>query len=360
MSQPYLSWLRQFVGHQKIISTGAAAIIRDERGRVLLQQRSDIGLWGIPGGGQELGERIDDTVRREVREEVGLKVEPIHIIDLYTSPRVEITFPNGDQIQPYVVRFECEIVGGTLQKDDDEVLEVGWFAFDQLPPLTPLARQALEDAARFRGETFFDRDDRVIASHPERSVAESKEAKQSPPCDLEIVSAHPERSEAESKDARLAMKNYVAWLRQYVGHAKIILPGAAGLVRDAQGRALLQRRRDNGLWGFPGGLIELGESASDTIRREFREEVGLQIEPRRLIGVYTSPEFDRSYPNGDQAQLFAAFFECEIISGELKMQAEEVLELGWFDLDDDLPPMIPCCAAKARDARVFTGKAFWR
>ncbi|MBM3128831.1 MAG: NUDIX domain-containing protein [Chloroflexi bacterium] len=342
MAQSYLSWLRQFVGHQKIISTGAAAIIRDARGRFLLQKRSDVGLWGIPGGGQELGERIDDTLRREVREEVGLDVEPRRIINLYTSPRVEITFPNGDQIQPYVVRFECDIVGGALKKDGDEVLAIGWFAFDQLPPMTPLARQAVEDAARFRGEAFFD-DDLVIAS--------CGAAKQSPTRDVEIASA---------QTPRLAMTNYVRWLRQYVGHAKIILPGAAGIVRDAQGRALLQRRRDNGLWGFPGGLIELGESAADTIRREFRAEVGLQIEPRRLIGVYTSPEFDRGYPNGDQSQLFASFFECEVIGGELKMQAEEVLELGWFDLNADLPPMIPCCAAKARDARIFTGAAFWR
>ncbi|MCI0474861.1 MAG: NUDIX domain-containing protein, partial [Anaerolineales bacterium] len=215
MAPSYLGWLRQFVGHQKIISTGAAAIIRDARGRFLLQKRSDVGLWGIPGGGQELGERIDDTVRREVREEVGLEVEPTHIINLYTSPRVEIIFPNGDQIQPYVVRFECEIVGGTLQKDDDEVLAIGWFAFEQLPPMTPLARQAVEDAARFRGEAFFDRE----VNHADASF------------------------------------NYYKWLRQYVGHAKIILPGAAGMVRDAQGRALLQRRRDNGLWCFPGGLV---------------------------------------------------------------------------------------------------------
>ena len=315
----YMAWLRQRVGHQKIILPGASAVIRDAQGRVLLQKRSDVGLWGIPGGGQELGERIDETVRREVREEVGLEVEPKHIVALNTSPRLDVTFPNGDQVQPYVVRFECEIVGGTLKKDGVEVLDIGWFDFDHLPPVTPLTRQVREDAARFRGEAFFDRD----VSHADVSL------------------------------------NYYTWLRQYVGHAKIILPGAAGMIRDAQGRVLLQRRRDNGLWGFPGGLIELGESASDAIRREFREEVGLQIEPKRLVGVYTSPEFDRSYPNGDQSQLFASFFECEVIGGELRMQEEEVLELGWFDLSD-LPPMIACCAAKARDARIFKGEAFWR
>jgi 8-oxo-dGTP pyrophosphatase MutT (NUDIX family) len=320
MSQSYIDWLRQFVGHQKLLAPGAAAIIRDERGRVLLQKRSDVGLWGIPGGGQELGERIDETVRREVREEVGLDVEPKRIIALCTSPRFDVTFPNGDQLQPYVVCFECEIVGGALKKDDGEVLDIGWFDFDHLPPMTPLSHQPLKDAARFRGEAFFDLD----VNHADTSF------------------------------------NYYKWLRQHIGHAKIILPGAAGMVRDAQGRVLLQRRRDNGLWGFPGGLMELGESASDAIRREFREETGLLIKPRRLVGVYTSPEFDRCYPNGDQSQLFASFFECELIGGELKMQEEEVLELGWFDLNGELPPMIPCCAAKARDARIFAGAAFWR
>ena len=285
-----------------------------------MHKRRDFGVWGLPGGGQELGERIDDTVRRETREEVGLEIEPKCIIGIHTSPRLDITFPNGDQTQPYVVSFECEIVGGAPKIEESEVLAMDWFDFDNLLPVTPVTHQALRDAQNFRGEAFFDRD----SNHADTSF------------------------------------DYYKWLRQYVGHAKIILPGAAGMVRDAHGRVLLQRRRDNGLWGFPGGLIELGESATDAIRREFREEVGLQIEPRRLVGVYTSPDFERSYPNGDQSQLFASFFECEVIGGELQMQEEEVLELGWFDLDGDLPPMIPCCAAKAHDARIFNGEAFCR
>ena len=349
MATSYLGWLREHIGHQKIISTGAVAVIRDERGRVLLQKRRDFGVWGLPGGLQELGERVDETVRRETSEEVGLEVEPKRIIGIYTSPRLDRSFPNGDQVQPYLVSFECEIVGGALKMEEAEVLAIDWFDFDRLPPMTPVTQQALRDAQNFRGEAFFEIVDSVIASG----------AKQSPTRDSETLAPHASAGVASSQKTLLAMTNYVAWLRQYVGHAKIILPGAAGMVRDAQGRVLLQRRRDNGLWGFPGGLIELGESATDAVRREFREEVGLQIEPKRLVGVYTSLDFDRSYPNGDQSQLFASFFECETIGGELQMQEEEVLELGWFDLDN-LPPMIACCAAKARDARIFNGEAFWR
>ncbi len=153
--------------------------------------------------------------------------------------------------------------------------------------------------------------------------------------------------------------NYVAWLRQHVGHQKVILTGAAALIRDEQGRVLLQKRRDNSQWGFPGGLQELGETIAQTAQRETREEVGLEVEPKRLIGIYTSPSLDKQYANGDETQVFITFFECEVRGGELQMQESEVLEIGWFDLDH-LPPMQPCCALKAQDAKAFKGEAFFR
>ncbi len=157
------------------------------------------------------------------------------------------------------------------------------------------------------------------------------------------------------------LPKYVQWLRQFIGHDKIFINGTAALIRNDQGRVLLQRRSDNGLWGFPGGAQELGESAMDAIQREVCEEVGLNVVPKRLIGIYTSPLFDKVYPNGDQVQMSISFFECEVLGGELKMQEDEVLELRWFDLDE-LPPMQPCCAVKAQDARYFAerGEAFFR
>ncbi len=55
MLPKYVQWLRQFIGHDKIFLNGTAALIRNDQGRVLLQRRSDNGLWGFPGGAQELG-----------------------------------------------------------------------------------------------------------------------------------------------------------------------------------------------------------------------------------------------------------------------------------------------------------------
>jgi len=77
----YHARLRECVGHALLLGPSAAACIRDTEGHSLLLQRSDgNNLWGFPGGAMEPGERIADTVVREVREETGLEVEPTMLI----------------------------------------------------------------------------------------------------------------------------------------------------------------------------------------------------------------------------------------------------------------------------------------
>ena len=154
---------------------------------------------------------------------------------------------------------------------------------------------------------------------------------------------------------------YLARLRECVGHDLLLVPAAAGCIRDGQGRILLLRRSDgDNLWGLPGGGMELGERAADAVVREVREETGLEVEPVALIGVYSNPEHIITYPNGDQVQPVIIFFECRVVGGELRPDMEEILEGCYFGPDDELPPLLPCCAAKARDAFVFQGQSFFR
>ncbi len=154
MPTSYVAWLRGYVGHEKLISPGAGGLIRDAEGRILLQKRRDVSLWGFPGGGQELGESILDTVRREVREEVGLTVEPVRLFGLYTNPALTATYPNGDQVQPLLCLFECKVVGGTPAIDGEESIDLGWFDLDHLPELTPLSAMVMKDIRVFNGEPF--------------------------------------------------------------------------------------------------------------------------------------------------------------------------------------------------------------
>jgi 8-oxo-dGTP diphosphatase len=60
----------------------------------------------------------------------------------------------------------------------------------------------------------------------------------------------------------------------------------AAVVVDDEGRVLVAKRRDNGKWQLPGGVLELDESIHQGVRREVLEETGVLVEPERLTGVY--------------------------------------------------------------------------
>lgn len=159
----------------------------------------------------------------------------------------------------------------------------------------------------------------------------------------------------------MGMSAYMARLRDGVGHSLLLVPAAVACVRDEEGRILLLRRSDGeDLWGFPGGAMEPDERVADAVVREVREEIGLEVEPVELIGVYSAPEFAFAYPNGDRVQPVTLFFECRVIGGDLRLDQEEVLGARYFGPDDVLPPMRPCCVAKARDAFAYRGRAFFR
>src|SRR6185436_11811839 len=98
-----------------VIRPGVSAVIL-RPGGVLLQRRSDNGLWGLPGGGVEPGESVREAVAREVREETGLEVEPLRVIGVYSAPEHHqiITYPDGNVIHYVSTCFECAITGGTL------------------------------------------------------------------------------------------------------------------------------------------------------------------------------------------------------------------------------------------------------
>ena len=67
-----------------------------------------------------------------------------------------------------------------------------------------------------------------------------------------------------------------------------IRPAVSAIIFDRRGRLLLQQRSDGGQWGLPGGSVEIGESVREAVAREVREETGLTVAARRLVGL-TSP-----------------------------------------------------------------------
>ena len=95
------------------------------------------------------------------------------------------------------------------------------------------------------------------------------------------------------------MPEYVQRLRALVGGEELLqLPSVAVALRDADGRVLLARHSEGGVWLLPGGGIEPGETPADAAVREMFEETGLLVRLTGLIGVFGGPEFIVHYRNG--------------------------------------------------------------
>ena len=127
---------------------------------------------------------------------------------------------------------------------------------------------------------------------------------------------------------------YIEDLRALVGTRPLILAAAGVFVLDDQNRVLLQRRVDYGLWGGPGGIMELGESLEETARRELLEETGLEVGALRFLSITSGEQDHYIYPNGDECYFVTAAFVTREFSGVLKIDGEESLEVGYFALDD--------------------------
>ncbi len=133
---------------------------------------------------------------------------------------------------------------------------------------------------------------------------------------------------------------YIEEVRELVGHRRMIFCGSSVIVRNEKGELLLQQRAEpEGRWCFPGGLMELGESAEETARREVSEETALSLGKLELIGVYSGPEQLCRAPNGDEWYVVNIAFAASDYSGEARINDGESSALRWFapaDIPDRL------------------------
>ena len=112
-------------------------------------------------------------------------------------------------------------------------------------------------------------------------------------------------------------------------------PTACAVVTDDDGRVLLARRAGkvfHGYWDLPGGFLEEGEHPLDALRRELREETGLEVEPKSFIGIW----MDRYGDVEDAHATLNLYWTARVVAGEAKA-ADDVSELCWFE-PDSLPP----------------------
>lgn len=105
-------------------------------------------------------------------------------------------------------------------------------------------------------------------------------------------------------------------------------PTSSAFVLDDDGRIMLARRAyepDAGKWDVPGGFLEEGEDPVDGLRRELREEAGIEIDVGDFVGVFTD-----TY--GEVSHVLNLVWEARIAEGE-PTPDDDVSELRWFPID---------------------------
>lgn len=115
------------------IGVGVGAVIFDSDGRVFLakrgrEARNESGKWEFPGGGVEYGETLEQAIAREVREEYGIEIDVLNLLDV-----VNHLIPEERQhwVSP---TFLCRIASGTpFIREPHKCDDIGWFAIDEIP-----------------------------------------------------------------------------------------------------------------------------------------------------------------------------------------------------------------------------------
>lgn len=125
---------------------------------------------------------------------------------------------------------------------------------------------------------------------------------------------------------------YIHRLRQKWGKERALIPATALVILDAKEQVCMHLREDTNSWGLPGGLMDIGETAVESIVREAREETGLIVRNPQLYGVFSGPKFHTQYPSGDQTAPVILGFYTSDFSGSLQTGGES-LEVQWFPLD---------------------------
>ena len=110
------------------------AAVRNKNDELLMIERTDNGLWALPGGAQDLGESVVEAARREVREETGIDVEVTGLSGIYSDPRHVIAYDDGEVRQEFSLCFHAKPVGGNL-RPSSESREARWVSPDTLPGL---------------------------------------------------------------------------------------------------------------------------------------------------------------------------------------------------------------------------------
>ncbi|THF83934.1 NUDIX domain-containing protein [Deinococcus sp. KSM4-11] len=141
----YVRTLRARIGHAPVNWAGVCALVVNADGEVLLQRRTDTAGWGTPGGIAELGEALEDTLRRELLEATGIVPREPLLFTVISGPDTFVRLPNGDEYYQITSVYVIRAWNGLPRADGAEDTALRFYSLNALPAgLGPVDRQALE------------------------------------------------------------------------------------------------------------------------------------------------------------------------------------------------------------------------
>jgi len=151
----YVENMRKRIGHDTLLIVGAGVFIHKD-GKLLLQRRRDNNCWSDHGGCVEIGEKVEDTAKRELFEETGLIANKLELLGVFSGENMMYTYPNGDKVYIIGISFLCEDFSGEPKTETNETVDLQWFDIDRLPenispPVVEPLRRCVEVLKSRRG-----------------------------------------------------------------------------------------------------------------------------------------------------------------------------------------------------------------
>lgn len=266
------------------------AIVLNDKDEVLLIQRGDEpfkDFWVLPGGRIELDDlTAPAAIQREVREEVNLDVVAVHFFNAYSRPDRDPRFHSISFV------YICRIISGKSAKTQ-EALDFGFFEHNHLP-----------------AHMGFDHRDMIQDFY---ACVRNK---------LPPAFADPTPNPYAADWKKIG----------YSDQFKYVTLSADTIVENSQGEILLTLRAKKwctNTWIAPGGHVKVGETLEEAAKREVREEANIEINLKRLFGLYYEPFRNPSIPTA------TAMFIADYVSGT-PIKNVEVSAFKWV-LPRELP-----------------------
>lgn len=129
----YIEDIREKIGHEPIILCSTGCLIFNEKGEVLLQHRADDDKWGNPGGCIELGEKVEEALKREIKEETNIELNEIQLFKIYSGEEQHHIYPNGDEAYFVNIVYKANVEKAIFEVNDEESKALKFFSIADIP-----------------------------------------------------------------------------------------------------------------------------------------------------------------------------------------------------------------------------------